>query len=123
MQVWRASVISPTRAEPSNSDFPYSDQTWGFVDTSASSIGRLDATLDSGRRTGDWWKLRLEPHRRYRVEVEFGSSSNQARGGGIDVNYDAALWDHNRDDGRAFIEFYASPESYHLRVRARDMLN
>ena len=33
------------------------------------------------------------------------------------------MWDHNRDDGRAFIEFYASPESYHLRVRARDMLN
>ena len=116
-------VLTPTRAEPSNSDFPYSDQTWGFVDTSVSSIGRMDATLDSGRRTGDWWKLRLEPHRRYRVEVEFGSSSNQARGGGIDVNYDAALWDHNRDDGRAFIEFYASPESYHLRVRARDMLN
>ena len=116
-------VLTPTRAEPSNSDFPYSDQTWGFVDTSVSSIGRMDATLDSGRRTGDWWKLRLEPHRRYRVEVEFGSSSNQARGGGIDVNYDAALWDHNRDDGRAFIEFYASPESYHLRVRARDFLN
>ena len=116
-------VLTPTRAEPSNSDFPYSDQTRGFVDTSVSSIGRMDATLDSGRRTGDWWKLRLEPHRRYRVEVEFGSGSDQARGGGIDVNYDAALWDHNRDDGRAFIEFYASPESYHLRVRARDFLN
>ena len=118
--------IPPSRQEHSDADLPYSDETYGYVDefsVGASSTGRMDATLDSGRRTGDWWKLRLEPHRRYRVEVEFGSGSNQARGGGIDVNYDPALWDHNRDDGRAFIEFYASPESYHLRVRARDMLN
>ena len=116
-------VFSPKRTESAAWDFPYSDETLGFVDVMRSSTGRLDATLDSGRRTGDWWKLHVDPHRRYRVEVEFGSGSNHARGGGIDVNYDAALWDHNRDDGRAFVEFTAQWESYHLRVRARDFLN
>ena len=121
-------VLAPTRNEPSDADLPFSDETWGFVDVGGSSSGRLDTTLDVGSRanryrSGDWWKLRLEPHRRYRVEVQFGSGSNHAKGGGIDVNGRGDLWDHNRDDGRAFIEFYASPESYHLRVRARDFLN
>ena len=64
-----------------------------------------------------------EPHRRYRVQVQFGSGSNQARGGGIDVNYDSALWDHHRDDGLAFVEFTTISQLYYLRVRARDFLN
>ena len=116
-------TYSPTQTEPDDADLPYSDQTWGYVDTSASSSGRMDATLDSRRRTGDWWKLRVEPHRRYRVQVEFGSGSSQATGGGIDVNYNNAWWDHNRDDGLAFIEFTTISEPYYLRVRARDFLN
>ena len=115
-------VRSPTRTESSESDFPYSDETWGFVDTSASSSGTLDATHDSRRRTGDWWKLRVEPHRRYRVQVQFGSTTSQATGGGIDVNYNDAWWDHNRDDGLAFIEFTTISEPHYLRVRARDFL-
>ena len=69
-------VFSPTTTEPSDWDFPYQDATWGIVDefdVGASSSGRLDATLDSGRGTGDWWKLRVETNRRYRVDVSFGS--------------------------------------------------
>ena len=121
--------FTPTQTESTNvaaeaaADFPYSDETWGFVDTSASSSGTLDATHDSRRRTGDWWKLRVEPHRRYRVQVQFGSTTSQATGGGIDVNYNNAWWDHNRDDGLAFIEFTTISEPYYLRVRARDFLN
>ena len=115
-------ILVPTRTESADVDLPYSDETWGFVDTSASSSGRMDATHDSRRRTGDWWKLRVEPHRRYRVEVQFGSGSSQARGGGIDVNYNDAWWDHNRDDGLAFIEFTTISEPHYLRVQARDFL-
>ena len=115
-------LLSPTQAEPIAWDFPYSDQTWGYIETNFNASGRVDATLDSGRRTGDWWKLRVEPHRRYRVQVQFGSGSSQATGGGIDVNYNNAWWDHNRDDGLAFIEFTTISEPYYLRVRARDFL-
>ena len=120
-------VFTPTKHEPDDWDFPYSDVTWGFVTTTGGvSSGRLDATLDSGRGTGDWWKLRVEPNRRYRVEVRFrgGVLHPVARGGGIDVNGSSrsALWDHHRDDGMMFVEFRAQSESYHLQVRARDFL-
>ena len=119
-------VFSATRAEPSDWDFPYSDATWGIVDefdVGASSSGRLDATLDSGRGTGGWWKLRVETNRRYRVDVSFGLPSVE-RGGGIDVNGSShsELWDHHRDDGLMFVEFWAQSESYHLQVRARGFL-
>ena len=123
----RGVVFTPTKHEPDDWDFPYSDVTWGFVTTTGGvSSGTMDATLDSGRRTGDWWKLRVEPHRRYRVEVRFrgGVLHPVARGGGIDVNGSSrsALWDHHRDDGMMFVEFRAQSESYHLQVRARDFL-
>ena len=122
----RGVVFTPTRTESTAWDLPYSDDTWGVVDefdVGASSSGRLDATLDSGRGTGDWWKLRVETNRRYRVDVSFGFPSVE-RGGGIDVNGSSrsALWDHHRDDGLMFVEFWAQSESFHLQVRARGFL-
>ena len=127
--------VPPSRTEHTAADLPWSDETYGFVDVGNTSFGTMDPTLDSGRRVGDWWKLHVEPHRRYRVQVSFGSGGpNAGMGGGINVNGRAELWDHMRDDGLAFVEFTAqrweftaqrerSRRSYHVRVRARDFLN
>ena len=107
-------------------DLPLSDDTWGYVDTSGPSSGTMDETVDDLRSNGDRWRLHVDSSRRYRVEVNFGSATPQDgydEGGGIDV-WDftprSDLWDHRSDDGRAFIEFHASPRTpYYLLVRAR----
>ncbi len=128
-------VFSPTRTESAVFDLPFSNDTWGFVDTSAPSTGTMYDTVDDGRRKGDWWELRMPPHRRYRVEVNFGTSAtpNANRGGTIDIHdgsWRGDLWDHNRDDGRAFIDFYAYRrgsgghlKTYFLVVKPSDSLN
>ena len=119
-------VFSPTRTESAVFDLPLSTLTQGFVDTSAPSSGTLNDPLDDLRSNGDRWRLHVDSGRRYRVEVNFGSATPEEgydEGGGIDV-WDftprSDLWDHRSDDGRAFIEFHASPRTpYYLLVRAR----
>ena len=115
--------LTATVVEPPNRDLPFSGETWGYVDTGGPSTGTLDVTYDSGHRTGDMWKLRLDPYRRYRVQVSFGDQIGVNRGGSIGVNDRGDLWDHMRDDGLAFVEFTAKSESYHLDVLAEDSLN
>ena len=124
-EVLRTSDL-PTKTEWADYDLPLSDDTWGYVDTSGPSSGTLNDPLDDLRSNGDRWRLHVDSSRRYRVEVNFGSATPQDgydEGGGIDV-WDfkprGDLWDHRSDDGRAFIEFHASPRTpYYLLVRAR----
>ena len=124
-EVLRTSDL-PTKTEWADYDLPLSDDTWGYVDTSGPSSGTLNDPLDDLRSNGDRWRLHVDSSRRYRVEVNFGSATPQDgydEGGGIDV-WDfrprSDLWDHRSDDGRAFIEFHASPRTpYYLLVRAR----
>ena len=124
---WMAVHGAPfTRNVEGGVDLAITNDTLGFVDTSAPSSGTLNDPLDDLRSNGDRWRLRVDSSRRYRVEVNFGSATPQDgydEGGGIDV-WDfkprGDLWDHRSDDGRAFIEFHTSPRTpYYLLVRAR----
>ena len=124
---WMAVHGAPfTRNVEGAVDLSLSDDTLGYVDTSGPSSGTLNDPLDDLRSNGDRWRLHVDSSRRYRVEVNFGSATPEEgydEGGGIDV-WDSTprsdLWDHRSDDGRAFIEFHASPRTpYYLLVRAR----
>ena len=124
---WMAVHGAPfTRNVEGGVDLPITNDTLGYVDTSGPSSGTLNDPLDDLRSNGDRWRLHVDSGRRYRVEVNFGSATPQDgydEGGGIDV-WDftprSDLWDHRSDDGRAFIEFHASPRTpYYLLVRAR----
>ena len=116
---------TPTRVERPDQDFPSTDDSWGFVDTSATSSGTLEETGYSGECSQDAWILRVQNNRRYRVEVVFDpmTTPNANRGGGIGFPGRGDRWDHNRDDGRSFIEFTASRDSYLLEVDSRDFMN
>ena len=126
LKLWGAE-IAPILNEPDSGDLPNSGETLGLIIPGETHTGRMHANHDSGRTKGDWWKLRVEPNTRYRVKVDFASSGStvaaEKRGGSIAVNHNAALWDHNRDDGLAFIEFVATSEPYYLRIQAKDSLN
>ena len=118
-------VPAPTRVERPDQDFPSTYDTWGFVDTSATSSGTLEETGYSGECSRDAWTLRVQNNLRYRVEVFFDPTTtpNANRGGGIGFPGRGDRWDHNRDDGRSFIEFTANRDSYLLEVKSRDFMN
>ncbi len=103
-------------------------------------LTRADDARPSGSASGNRWNgdvfklVGFDQNRRYRVEVLFGHSATRSTGGSISVfsvdsrgvnRSHGEFWDHNRDDGQAFIEFTPGRDlgrgrTYYLEVEARD---
>ena len=131
-------------------DFPGGDfapdaSTAGVVRPGLSGVAngeltRADDARPSGSVSGTPWNgdvfklVGFDQNRRYVVEVLFGDSATRSTGGSISVfsvdsrgvnRSHGEFWDHNRDDGQAFIEFTPGRDlgrwrTYYLEVEARD---
>ena len=120
-------------------DFAPDASTAGVLRESVTSTGEL-TRADDARPSGTPWNgdvfklVGFDQNRRYRVEVLFGDSPDRSTGGSISMfsvdsrgvnRSHGEFWDHNRDDGRAFIEFTPGRDlgrwrTYYLEVEARD---
>ncbi len=125
-------------------DFAPDASTAGALSPDQNAHGELtraDDARPSGSASGTPWNgdvLKLvgfDQNRRYRVEVVLGfSHDRRSTGGSISVfsvdsrgvnRSHGEFWDHNRDDGQAFIEFTPGRDlgrwrTYYLEVEARD---
>ena len=121
--------------EPAGGDLAEFEATEGVVRVGANSTGRLTAEHDAPGSAGDWWRLDIDGSyatKRYLVEVAFGSTVTADKGGGIEVYFTdwngertgwGDQWDHNRDDGAAFLFMPGDRRPHFLRVQAQDFLN
>ncbi len=125
-------------------DFAPDSSTAGALSPDQNAHGELtraDDARPSGSASGTRWNgdvLRLagfDQNRRYRVEAVLGfSHDRRSTGGSISVfsvdsrgvnRSHGEFWDHNRDDGRAFVEFTPGRDlgrwrTYYLELEARD---
>ena len=121
--------------EPAGGDLAEFEATEGVVRVGTDSTGRLTAEHDAPGSAGDWWRLDIDGSyatKRYLVEVAFGSTVTADKGGGIEVYFTdwngqrtgwGDQWDHNRDDGAAFLFMPGDRRPHFLRVQAQDFLN
>ncbi|WP_419923439.1 choice-of-anchor R domain-containing protein [Candidatus Poriferisodalis sp.] len=118
--------VSPPHSfsEPAGVDLPASAATTGLVITRSTATGTMSDPADDGPSVGDWFRLETTRGKKYRVEVKFGASPTRRTGGGIEVSGVGGQWDwdHNRDDGRSYVEFTAVGTHY-LKVFSKDFLN
>ena len=117
--------VSPPHSfsEPAGVDLPASSATTGLVITGSTATGTMSDPADDGPSVGDWFRLETTRGKKYRVEVKFGASPTRRTGGGIEVSGVGGQWDwdHNRDDGRSYVEFTAAGTHY-LKVFSKDFL-
>ena len=118
--------------EPVGGDLIDYEATQGVLRVGTDSTGHLTRGQDGPNSPGDWWRLEWDRTKDYLVEVAFGSTVTADKGGGLEVyftGWDGARsgwgqhWDHNRDDGAAFLFLPGDIRSHWLRVDSQDFLS
>ena len=128
----RGTTAGPVTDEAVDGDVAGNGNTRGVVRVGTDSRGTLTQADDPPGTGADWWQLEFAPARRYLVEVAFGSTVTAEKGGGLEVyqrDWNGGiygrgdLWDHNRDDGAAFLFIDGDRKPTYLRVEPQDFLN